>query len=115
MKYKGFNGSVEYDAEGKTLWGRVLGVHEVIAYEGVSLAELEKDFRAGVDHYLESCARRGVEPAKPFSGSIMVRVTPALHQGATAAAQKRGMSLNRYLTAVIGHAIKKGGGQHKGR
>lgn len=104
MKYRGYTGSVEYDADDNILHGRVLGIAGVVAYEGTSLAELETDFRNGVDGYLETCAANGIEPAKPFNGKMLVRVTSDLHERAHAEAAARGMSLNRFLTSLLDEA-----------
>lgn len=57
LEYKGYKGSVEYNAEDDCLFGKVQGLSkECILYEGDTLAELRADFEAGVDSYLEYCA-----------------------------------------------------------
>ena len=53
---------VEYDADGKIFTGEVLGLRDVITFEGRSPEELEESFRQSIDLYLEMCARDGVEP-----------------------------------------------------
>ncbi|MDO9129172.1 MAG: type II toxin-antitoxin system HicB family antitoxin, partial [Anaerolineales bacterium] len=67
LKYKNYTGVVEYDAEGKIFTGEVLGIRDVITFEGRSPEELEQSFRQSVDLYLEMCVSDGVEPQKPFS------------------------------------------------
>lgn len=51
FSYSGYDGSVEYDDRDKIFHGRVLGISDVIAYEGESITELEQDFRDAVDSY----------------------------------------------------------------
>ena len=60
IKYKGYSGSVAFDAEDRIFHGRVLGVSStLIGFEGTTIAELEKDFQNAVDDYLEMCAEQG--------------------------------------------------------
>ena len=58
LKYKNFIGSVEYSETDKILFGKVLGIRGLISYEGQNVEELEQDFRAGVDEYLEICTEK---------------------------------------------------------
>ena len=102
LKYKGYIGTVEYSEEDNCLFGKVQGLHKIaITYDGDSLADLEADFKAGVDDYLHKCEERGVEPVKPYSGSLNVRLTPDLHGKVAAIAQQLGISIN----AVIKNAL----------
>ena len=81
MKYKGYTGSVEYSEEDNCLYGKVMGMsRDGITYEGQDVNELRRDFEGAIDDYLASCAARGVEPARPYSGTFNVRVSPC-HAG----------------------------------
>lgn len=62
MEYKGYFGSLEYSEEDKVFFGKVLGIRSLLSYEGMTLEELELDFHAVVDEYLELCRRDGVSP-----------------------------------------------------
>lgn len=54
LHYKGYTGSVEYRESDHCLYGKVQGLHKAaITYEGGTLADLEDDFKAGVDDFLE--------------------------------------------------------------
>jgi DNA-binding XRE family transcriptional regulator len=46
----------------------VLGISDVISYEGVSLAELEQSFRDALESYFLGCKEVGKEPEKPEEG-----------------------------------------------
>ena len=54
LKYKSYTGSVHFDAGDKVFHGRILGLTDVIGFEGISVDELEKDFHEAVDDYLEA-------------------------------------------------------------
>lgn len=73
MNYKGYIGNVEYDDEAKIFAGTVINTKTVITFQGTSVDEIEKEFKASVDDYLEWCAQDGIEPEKPYSGKFNVR------------------------------------------
>jgi predicted HicB family RNase H-like nuclease len=76
MEYKGYCGSTEY-SEADACWcGIVLDMpHDLISYEGNTIAELEADFKAGVDSYLEGCAEMGIVPRKSYGGKTVTNKT----------------------------------------
>jgi hypothetical protein len=55
MEYKGYFGSVTFDAENDVFHGEVIGIRDVITFQGKSVAELCKAFRDSVNDYLEFC------------------------------------------------------------
>ena len=78
LSYKGYIGSVEIDAEGNTLYGKVLALpaDTMLTYQGTTPAELRSDFEGVIDDYLVFCEENGVEPRKSYSGHLNVRLTP---------------------------------------
>lgn len=102
MEYKGYVGTVEFDADARMLVGEVVGIVDVVTFQGESIAEVERAFRESVDDYLAFCKERGEAPNKPYSGQFVVRVDPALHRRASMAARAKGMSLN----AVVAESLK---------
>lgn len=52
MEYKGYIGSVEFSEEDCILYGKVMGIHSLISYEGETAKELLEDFHGAVDDYL---------------------------------------------------------------
>ena len=61
MKYKDYIGSVEFSEEDQIFYGKVLGIHSLISYEGESAKELIQDFHEAVDDYLELCAGKSLQ------------------------------------------------------
>ena len=49
LKYGDFTGIVEYDSDGKIFTGEVIGVRDVITFQGRSPEDIEQSFRASVD------------------------------------------------------------------
>lgn len=103
MKYKGYTGSVEYSEEDNCLFGKVQGLDKgtCILYEGNTVDELKTDFEGAVDSYLESCKERGIEPKKPYSGKLNLRMTSDLHSRVAAFAASTGMTINDFINKAI--------------
>ena len=97
MKYKGYLGEVTFDAEAKIFHGEVLGLKDVITFQGTTVSELEKAFKDSVDDYVAWCKERGEEPEKAFSGNIRIRISPELHAKLVQAAVMKSISLNSLI------------------
>ena len=70
MKYKDYIGHVEYDDEAKIFHGEVVGLRDIITFQGKSVEELEQAFKDSVDDYLNWCKERGEKPERTFSPII---------------------------------------------
>lgn len=107
MKYKGYTGSVEYSPEDGCLFGKVQGLHgTLISYEGESVEDIQKDFEGAIDDYLVSCSERGIEPAKPFSGRLNLRMPSELHAAIAMAASSAGTTINDFITRSLYSAVQ---------
>lgn len=107
LKYKGYTGSVEYSDEDKCLFGKVQGLRkDCISYEGVTVTELQEDFETAVDAYLDSCSQRGIEPAKPFSGRLLLRMSSDLHGRVAEAAANMGTTINDFINTAISDKLR---------
>jgi predicted HicB family RNase H-like nuclease len=106
MTYKGYAARIEYSEEDECLVGHLLGIRSIVGFDATSVTELRKRFRAAVDHYLEASKTLGLAPEKPFSGRMMLRVSPNLHARASAAAQVKGVSLNQWAARALEQAAE---------
>ncbi len=106
LKYKGYIGSVEYSEDDKCLFGKVQGLHgTLISYEGTTVDEITEDFKGAIDDYLESCKARGIEPAKPFSGRLVLRMPSELHEKVAVMAAAAGTTINEIINRAILHEV----------
>lgn len=105
MKYKDYIGSVEFSEEDQLFYGKVLGIHSLISYEGESAKELIQDFHEAVDDYLELCVEKRIEPEKAYKGSFNVRISPDFHRSIAIHAIQDGMTLNKYVEEALQNAI----------
>ncbi len=98
MKYKGYEGLVSFDEDAKIFYGEVVGIKDVITFQGTSVNELEKAFHDSVNDYLAWCKERGEKPEKTFSGNLRLRIPTNLHAHLTIEAARKGISLNQFIT-----------------
>ena len=97
MKYKDYIGEVSYDADAKIFHGNVIGLKDVITFQGTSVKELEQAFKDSINDYLAWCKERGEEPEKAYSGNLRLRIPPKLHAKLAHLAVERGVSLNSFI------------------
>lgn len=101
LRYKGYLGIVEYDADGKIFTGEVIGIRSVITFQGRTPQELENSFSESIDLYLEMCQEDGVKPEKPYSGRFNVRLSPELHRNLAFKAAEERKSLNEFVAETL--------------
>ena len=97
MTYKGYEAIVEFDDNAHLFHGEVVNTRDVITFQGSTVKQLEQAFRESVDDYLEFCAARGEEPEKPFSGKLLLHLSPELHRKLALESRRRKKSLNQYV------------------
>jgi len=51
IEYKGYTALVEYSAEDKLFFGRVLGIEHIISFGGTSIDEIHANFMDLIDDY----------------------------------------------------------------
>lgn len=108
LRHKGFIGSVHFSASDEVFFGKILGVNDLVTFEGNTVVSLKKSFHEAVEDYLELCKASKKHPTKSYKGSFNIRVTPTLHQQAAQLAAQRGVSLNQLVQeALITHIEKE--------
>ena len=106
MTYKGYAARIAYSDEDGCLVGHIAGIIDIVGFHADSVKEMRAAFHEAVDHYLEACAARNVAPNKPYSGKIMIRVSPELHAKAAMVAAAQGKSLNALATEALEHVAQ---------
>ena len=101
MNYKGYLGQITYDNEAKLFHGEVIGLKDIITFQGTSVKELEKAFKDSIDDYLAWCNERDEKPEKTFSGNLRIRMTPELHAKLAQTASLQGRSLNSFIVEKL--------------
>ena len=101
MKYKNYTARIEYDPDDEIFVGHIAGIRDIVGFHADNVEELKIAFYESVDDYIETCAKVGKEPQKPFSGKVMFRIDPETHRQAALAAKLAGVSLNQWAEQVI--------------
>ncbi|MCB1384910.1 MAG: type II toxin-antitoxin system HicB family antitoxin [Nitratireductor sp.] len=107
MRYKGYSARIEYDDQDEIFFGKIAGIRDGIGFHAASVGDLKSAFHAAVDDYVETCAKAGKEPQRPFSGKVMFRIDPETHRRAAMAAELRGISLNQWAEQVLEQAVEE--------
>lgn len=105
LNYKGYVGTFAYDEAADVFHGRVVGLRDVITFQGRSIEQLKKALADSVEDYVDFCRTRGEEPEKPLSGKFVLRVEPNLHRAVAIAAEREGKSLNSWVKERLQKAV----------
>jgi len=115
IEYKGYTGVFEFDPSVDAFHGRVIGLQDIVTFEGRSVEELRVEMEASVDDYLDFCAEVGKKPERPYRGEFLVRTTPEVHRAAATAAEAEGLSLNAWVETTISSVALQRRGSGVGR
>ena len=77
--------------------GSVINTRAVLHFAGGNIEELRQAFADTIADYREWCKERGVEPEKPYSGTLSLRIAPELHRRVAEQAAKAGESVNQFI------------------
>lgn len=106
MEYKGFKAKVEYSAEDEVFFGRLIGIEDIVTFEGITVSELKKAMRDAVEFHIEVCERIGQKVKKPYSGKLLFRLPSELHAKIAESAVRNGKSINEWGKEVLESAVK---------
>jgi predicted HicB family RNase H-like nuclease len=101
IEYKNYHAKIEYSASDNCLHGKILGIKDLVIFEGVSTEDIILAFQDSVDDYLEFCEKRGIEPSKEFSGHFNIRISSDLHRKLSTIADLKEKSLNSIVLTAI--------------
>lgn len=101
LTYKGYAARIEFSADDECFVGKVAGINDIVGFHGESVQALKDAFENAVDDYLETCLLVVKSPQKPYSGKLMLRLTPEIHASVTLAAELSGMSINQWATKAL--------------
>lgn len=107
MEYKGYVAAVEFDDSIDVFHGRIVnsGPYPIATFEATDARQLRREFERSVDEYLGWCEEEGVEPRRPFSGKLNLRLGSELHALVAAAAEANRMSINSWIVRAVRGSI----------
>ncbi|MGC4100780.1 type II toxin-antitoxin system HicB family antitoxin [Ferruginibacter sp.] len=107
LQYKDYFASIHYAAADEVFIGKIIGINDLVSFEGTSVRELKRAFKEAVDDYLDTCMELGKEPDKTYKGSFNVRIPSELHRQAAIVSALKNMSLNDFVRYAIDFTITK--------
>ena len=106
LEYKGYTGTVEFSAEDNCLFGKIVGINDLINYEAQDVLELKEVFEESVNDYLDTCKELGKQPNKVFKGVFNVRTNTAIHQSLVLLAARKNIKLNDLANKALSYLVK---------
>lgn len=106
MIHKGYAARIDYSDDDGCFVGHIAGINDVVGFHGESVAELRAAFEEAVDDYLETCEKLNRSPHKPFSGNLMLRLSPEVHAAIAVAAEVSGKSINQWTAETLADVLE---------
>lgn len=107
LEYKNYYAAVHFNADDEVFHGKIIGINDLVSFEGTTVKQLKAAFHEAVEDYLETCLELGKEPEKTYKGSFNVRIPSELHREAARHAALKNMSLNDFVRYAIDYLIHK--------
>lgn len=93
--------AVSYEEGDADMHGTITNTRTVLHFAGAAIADLKTAFAETVADYEDWCRARGVEPQKPYSGTLSLRLPPELHRRIAEQAAEAGESINQYIVEKL--------------
>lgn len=106
LDHKGYFGSVEYSSGDGLLHGKVIGINDLVTYEGRSVKELKEAFEESVEDYLDTCKELGKEPNRFYRGVFNIRTSSEIHRELSIMAERKKMKLNELVNKAFDYLVK---------
>lgn len=107
LSYKGYYGQVEFDDKANIFHGEVVGLRDVVTFQGKSPFEIKKAFRESIDDYLDFCKKLGKQPDKSCSGRLLLRLDKETHRQLAIRAALQHESVNHLVRAILAESLER--------
>lgn len=101
LEYKSYVAVMRVEVDDGCIAGHTIGMRDGVTFEGQTVAEAIQAFHDSVEDYLKWCEERKVEPDKPFSGKLVLRLTPDLHKRLSVEPAQADKSLNSLIVDTL--------------
>lgn len=107
LQYKNYYAEIHFSGEDEVFYGKILGINDLVNFEGYSVKELQRAFKDAVEDYLDLCRELGKNPDKTYKGSFNVRVSSELHREAATFAALKNITLNDFVRYALDFTISQ--------
>lgn len=106
LKHQNYFGSVEFSADDNILYGKIIGINDLVTYEAESIVKLKEAFIHSIEDYLQTCKELEKKPNKFYKGVFNVRTSRTVHAYLAVLAEKKQMKLNEVVNKAFDFLIK---------
>ncbi|WP_080421040.1 type II toxin-antitoxin system HicB family antitoxin [Burkholderia ubonensis] len=106
MTIGGFKAVLSFDPEAEKFRGKFVGLTGEVSFEAADVPALQRAGELALHAFQADCQRRGVAPAREFTGELTVVIPPRIHEAAAIAAAATGVSLDQWVTEVLQDAAE---------
>lgn len=104
MTHEGYVAEIDLDQDAGPLNGIVLNTRATLHFAGRTVDDLRQAFADTIADYRDWRRERGVEPEKPYSGTLSLRIPPELHRRIAEKAAQSGESINQFIADRLAEA-----------
>ena len=106
MKYKGYLGEVSYDSDARILHGEVIGLKDVITFQGKTVNELEKEsYLSAVELGFKGSQEEWVAE---YGGNLRKMVGLPVEEGKTTTEKHTEEEVNKRIRSFYNEAVQGG-------
>lgn len=104
MNINGYQAVIAFDPEIELFRGEFVGLNGGADFYAADVSGLRAEGEKSLQVFLDVCKEQGIEPRKDFSGKVLLRLRPEVHEASTIAAQAAGKSFNQWAAEALEQA-----------
>jgi predicted HicB family RNase H-like nuclease len=104
LVYQGYTASIHYSPADEVFFGKVIGVNDLVTFEGTSVEALKQGMKEAVEDYITTCKELGKSPDRTYKGVFNIRVSSDLHKKIALLASQYDVTLNDFVKSVLQYA-----------
>ena len=105
MKFGEYSAVISYDPEIQLFRGEFVGLNGGADFYADSIQKLRKEGEISLKVFLEYAKEKNIAPKKQFSGKLVLRLKPEIHQKYKLLASAKNVSLNQLLNETLEKAV----------
>ena len=105
MKFGEYDAVISFDPEIQMFRGEFVGLNGGADFYADSIENLRKEGETSLRVFLEYAKEKNISPKKQFSGKLVLRLKPEIHQKYKLLASSKNVSLNQLLNETLEKAV----------
>ena len=101
MKFGDYSAIISFDPEIQMFRGEFNGLNGGADFYADSIENLRKEGEISLRVFLDFAKEKNISPTKQYSGKLVLRLKPKIHQKYSLLASAKNMSLNQLLNETL--------------